>query len=77
MEGKVTRAPLRDVMTCHSSPTWSPQAGSGYVDWEILSCGHRYHPKFNARMGGTDIGDRKRRRCQECLSPDPQKQEGK
>lgn len=47
------------------------------VDFELLECGHRRKPKDNALLGGTDIGNAKRRRCEECAASADRQEESK
>jgi hypothetical protein len=65
---KHRNAPLRRVVDIVSETRWTPHAGNVTDDFELLECGHRRAPQFNAHFGGTDIGQRKSRRCDACVT---------
>lgn len=62
------RGPIRNVVRIiETVDRWYPEIGtvSGPL-LELLDCGHIRTPVDNPRFGGTDVGDRKRRRCAKC-----------
>lgn len=69
-----TLAPLRKVVDIvlvpHSAPAKTSKGREYTAHWsetvEILECGHTRTPKPNAHLGGTDVGEAKSRRCEEC-----------
>lgn len=72
--GNSSKGPLRrvvDIVTEAHPYTIKTAAGrekqSSYLEhYELLECGHRRKPKDNARLGGTDVGNAKKRHCIFC-----------